>query len=111
MFTIGEFNGRERMTLGVDVVNRAGARILLATGTSKAEVVARWVREARRRGAAWIDETLPVAAIGLDHTVVYLDRAAAAGARPVGVHRGRCTWLPGRPGARRRGTARLATVP
>jgi glucose-6-phosphate isomerase len=82
VFTIGEFNGRDRMTLGVDVVNRAGARILLATGASKADVVARWVRSARQRGAAWIDETLPVAAIGLDHTVVYLDRAAAAALEP-----------------------------
>ena len=82
VFTVGEFNGRDRMTLGVDVVNRAGARIVLATGEAKADVVARWVRGARRRGAAWIDETLPVAAIQLEHTVVYLDRAAAARLEP-----------------------------
>ena len=82
VFTIGEFNGRDRMTLGVDVVNRAGARILLVTGADKADVVARWVRGARRRSAPWIDETLPVAAIELEHTVVYLDRAAAAALEP-----------------------------
>ncbi len=82
VFTIGEFNGRDRMTLSVDVVNRAGARILLATGAAKADVVAQWVHGAQRRGAAWIDESLPVAAIGLDHTVIYLDRAAAAALKP-----------------------------
>ncbi len=79
VFTIGDFNGRSRMTLGVDVVNRAGARIVLVTGAAKADVVARWVRGARRRGSAWIDESLPIAAIALDHTIVYLDPAAAAG--------------------------------
>ena len=82
VFTIGKFNGRDRMTLGVDVVNRAAARIVLVTGGAKADAVARWVRGARRRGSSWIDATLPIAAVELDHTIVYLDRAAAAGLAP-----------------------------
>ena len=82
VFTIGEFNGRSRMTLGVDVVNHAAARIVLVTGAAKADVVARWVRGARRRGAPWIDETLPIAAVELEHTIVYLDPAAAAALDP-----------------------------
>ena len=82
VFTIGEFNGNARMTLGVDVVNNAEARIVLVTGEAKAEVVARWVRGARRRGAPWIDPTLPVAALELEHTIVYLDPAAASALGP-----------------------------
>ncbi|MFK8024103.1 MAG: 6-phosphogluconolactonase [Ilumatobacter sp.] len=80
--TIDEFNGRVRMTLGTSVVNAAGLRVVLATGESKAQVVADWVRRSRQRGEAWIDPALPVAAVEPADTMVFLDEAAGSELAP-----------------------------
>ena len=82
VFAIGEFNGRERMTLGVPVVNAAAERVVLVTGASKAEVVGRWVHGTVERNGAWIDPTLPIAAVEPSSTTVYLDHAAAGALTP-----------------------------
>ncbi|WP_051062923.1 6-phosphogluconolactonase [Ilumatobacter nonamiensis] len=82
VFTIGPFNGRRRMTLGVGVVNAARLRVVLVTGEEKAEAVARWVVGADRHGGAWVDPTLPIAAVRSEDTVVYLDAAAAGELTP-----------------------------
>lgn len=66
---IAEFNGRRRMTLTPLVVNAARRRFVLATGASKAEIVARWVRG---------DRSIPVDRVRRADTAVFLDRAAAA---------------------------------
>lgn len=67
---VGEFNGRSRMTLLPDVVNAATLRVVLATGTNKAEIVRRWLVEG--------DDSLPITHIVDDNTVVFLDHAAAS---------------------------------
>jgi 6-phosphogluconolactonase/glucosamine-6-phosphate isomerase/deaminase len=77
VFTIGEFNGRSRMTLGTDVVNRAGLRVVFVTGSDKAPTIARWVRSASAHGGSRIDPTLPIASVEPDDTVVCLDPGAA----------------------------------
>lgn len=78
VLTVGEFNGRERMTLGVAVVNGARERVILATGTEKAQVIASWVRGLGERDTAWLDPELPVAAVDPVGTTLFLDAAAAA---------------------------------
>jgi len=78
-YVIDEFNGRRRMTLGPSVVNAARARVVLATGVSKADVVARWISIADG-GCAAVDLSLPIAALAPADTVVFLDEGAA-GAR------------------------------
>jgi glucose-6-phosphate isomerase len=75
---VGEFNGRERMTLGVGVVNAAGERVVLATGATKASAVAQWVRGLAAHRGAWLDTDLPIAAVDPVGTTVFLDVAAAA---------------------------------
>ena len=40
---IGEFNGRERMTLTPPVVNAARSRVMLTHGDDKAELIERWM--------------------------------------------------------------------
>lgn len=77
VFTIEEFNGRRRMTLGVDVVNAAATRVVLVAGSNKAEAVARWVRGLADHGVRWVDETLPIAAVDPENTVLFLDAEAA----------------------------------
>ena len=79
VFTIEAFNGRSRMTIGVDVVNAAVERVVLATGANKADAVARWVGAVARRGGGpgWVDVTLPIAAVQSDRTVLFLDAPAA----------------------------------
>jgi 6-phosphogluconolactonase/glucosamine-6-phosphate isomerase/deaminase len=62
------FNGRRRMTLTRGVVNAARARVVLTTGASKADVVARW-----QAG----DATLPVSLVRRGGTVAFLDPGAA----------------------------------
>jgi 6-phosphogluconolactonase/glucosamine-6-phosphate isomerase/deaminase len=64
------FNGRRRMTLTRDVVNAARARVVLTTGASKADVVARW-----QAG----DATLPVSLVRRGGTIAFLDPGAAGG--------------------------------
>lgn len=75
-FVIEAFNGRKRMTLGPRVVNSAACRVVLATGSSKAPVVAAWVALAGT-GEPCIDVSLPIAAVTPRDTVVFLDEAAA----------------------------------
>ena len=77
---IGEFNGRRRMTLTPDVVNQAACRVVLATGASKAEVVAAWVSaiDAAGGGQPPVDTALPITAVSPHNTVVFLDAAAAS---------------------------------
>lgn len=67
---IGDFNGRQRMTLLPDAVNGAAHRIVLATGSSKAETMRRWLVDG--------DQTLPISRVTGDDTIVFLDHAAAA---------------------------------
>jgi len=81
VFVIGAFNGRSRMTLGVDVVNAADERVVLVVGSTKADAVARWVGAVARRGGGpgWVDVTLPIAAVQAERTVLFLDAPAAGG--------------------------------
>ena len=65
-----EYRGTVRMTLTPRVVNRARHRLVLATGRSKAEAVSRWLLD---------DDSLPVARLRRNDTVIVLDRAAASG--------------------------------
>ncbi len=76
-FVVGEFNGRERMTLGADVVNAARHRVVLATGDDKAGPIRRWLADGVSH--ARVDTTLPIAVIEPANTVVFLDRAASSG--------------------------------
>ncbi len=78
VFTVGEYQGRERMTLGRSVVNGACWRVVLATGAGKASVIAQWVNGSRERGESWLDPALPVAALDPENTFVFLDEAAAS---------------------------------
>ncbi|MGA9276267.1 6-phosphogluconolactonase [Ilumatobacter sp.] len=81
VFTISAFNGRRRMTLGVDVVNAAGVRVVLVIGANKADAVGRWIDGHEQHRDRWIDETLPVAALEPVDTIVFLDHAAAGALR------------------------------
>ena len=67
---IGEFNGRERMTMLPSLVNGAGARVILVTGEDKAEVIRRWLVEG--------DTSLPVSNVEQRDTTLHLDHAAAS---------------------------------
>lgn len=78
VFAVGEFNGRDRMTLGPTVVNAARCRVVLATGEQKARVVADWVAGNAERGRAWVDPDLPIATVSPRDTRVFLDGAAAS---------------------------------
>lgn len=70
-----EYRGTVRMTLTPRVVNRARRRLMLVTGVSKAEAVSRWLLD---------DDSLPVARLRRNDTVIVLDRAAASGLPPQG---------------------------
>ena len=75
---VGEFHGRERMTLTGRVVNGARCRVVLATGSEKRPVVERWLEG---------DRSLPIAHVRRSGTWVHLDAAAAPeqhGRIPVG---------------------------
>jgi len=65
---VGEFNGFRRMTLTPPVVNAARARLMLAYGSAKAPMIARWLLR---------DAELPVARVRRSDTWTFLDRAAA----------------------------------
>lgn len=67
--TVAEFNGRERMTLTPIVVNSARCRVVLTVGSSKAEMVQRWMQS---------DPTIPIASVRRRDTIVFLDRDAAS---------------------------------
>ena len=67
--TIGEFNGRRRMTLTPIVVNAARSRLVLTLGSSKAEMVERWMQR---------DPDIPISRVRRTGTVVFLDRDAAS---------------------------------
>ncbi len=74
----GPFNGFLRMTLTPPPVNNAVSRLVLVTGASKANAVARWVEG---------DPSLPVQSVRRTNTTVMLDRHAAAQLGPsVQVH-------------------------
>lgn len=64
------YQGLVRMTLTPPVIDAARARLVLATGDTKAAVVARWLRG---------DATLPIARVPDVGTTAVLDPAAAAG--------------------------------
>ena len=64
-----EYAGRVRMTLTPAVVNAARHRLVLATGSSKAPVVARWMLH---------DSSLPIERVRRTGTAVVLDAAAGA---------------------------------
>lgn len=66
----GEYRGTVRMTLTPRVVNRARRRLVLVAGASKATAVSRWLLD---------DDSLPVARLRRNDTVIVLDRAAASG--------------------------------
>ncbi len=66
---IGEFNGRRRMTLTPKVVNAARSRLVLTLGSSKAEMVERWVEH---------DPDIPIQRVRSTDTIVFLDPEAAA---------------------------------
>ena len=78
VLTVGEYQGRQRMTLGRSVVNRARSRVVLATGASKAPAIAQWVAGVSERGESWLDPALPVAALDPENTYLFLDEAAAS---------------------------------
>ncbi len=61
-----------RMTLTPEVVNGAGARVVLIVGAEKAPAVARWLEG---------QDGLPISRVRSDDTVVVLDPSAAAGLR------------------------------
>jgi 6-phosphogluconolactonase/glucosamine-6-phosphate isomerase/deaminase len=64
-----EFRGFRRMTLTPLVVNNARARMMIATGTSKAPAVRRWLLR---------DRTIPVDRVRRKGTKAFLDAAAAS---------------------------------
>ena len=66
---VGEFSGRRRMTLTPLVVNAARSRVVLTLGSSKAEMVNRWMQR---------DPGIPIALVRREGTVVFLDRDAAS---------------------------------
>jgi 6-phosphogluconolactonase/glucosamine-6-phosphate isomerase/deaminase len=65
---IGEFNGRERMTLTPPIVNAGRSRVMLTHGSDKAELIERWLRG---------DHLLPVTRLKRTGTVLFIDRDAA----------------------------------
>jgi 6-phosphogluconolactonase len=65
----GEYKGRVRMTLTVATVNAARRRLVLATGSTKAPIIERWLLH---------DPALPVTRVCRTGTHVVLDAAAAA---------------------------------
>lgn len=65
----GEYKGRVRMTLTVHSVNAARRRLVLATGSTKAPIIERWLLH---------DPVLPVNRLMRTGTVVVLDTDAAA---------------------------------
>ncbi|MEM1334828.1 MAG: 6-phosphogluconolactonase, partial [Actinomycetota bacterium] len=67
---INDFNGFDRLTLTPAVVEAATHRVVLVTGSSKAEVVRRWLDEG--------DPALPVARLATVNTTVFLDPSAAS---------------------------------
>lgn len=71
----GVFNGRIRMTLTPRVVNRARARMVLVTGTAKAEPLEAWL---------FGNTDLPVRRVRRGDTTVIADEAAAARLPPAG---------------------------
>ncbi|WP_420452957.1 6-phosphogluconolactonase [Ilumatobacter sp.] len=72
---VAEFDGRVRMTLGRPVVDAARCRVVLVAGEAKAPAVERWLGG---RELPAVDTTLPIAAVGPDGTVVFLDHGAAS---------------------------------
>ena len=66
---VDEFNGYRRMTLTPRVVNAARSRFVLAVGSSKADMVVRWMLR---------DPELPIDRVRRSATWVFLDPAAAA---------------------------------
>jgi 6-phosphogluconolactonase/glucosamine-6-phosphate isomerase/deaminase len=65
----GEYKGRVRMTLTVPTINRARRRLVLATGSTKAPVIERWMLH---------DPTLPVDRVSRSDLVLVIDVDAAA---------------------------------
>lgn len=65
---VDEFNGLPRMTLTESVVDRARARVVLATGERKRPVIERWLLG---------DTALPISRVRRADTWAYLDEAAA----------------------------------
>ena len=65
----GEYKGRVRMTLTVHAVNSARRRMVLATGSSKAGIIERWMLH---------DPDLPVNRVNRSGALVVLDSDAAA---------------------------------
>jgi 6-phosphogluconolactonase/glucosamine-6-phosphate isomerase/deaminase len=66
---IGEFNGRNRMTLTPPVVNAGRSRVMLTHGSDRAELIERWLLR---------DPLLPVTRLKRTGTVVFIDPDAAA---------------------------------
>ncbi|MFT6811891.1 MAG: 6-phosphogluconolactonase/glucosamine-6-phosphate isomerase/deaminase [Ilumatobacter sp.] len=66
---VGDFNGRGRMTLTPEPVNRARGRLILTTGKSKADMVRRWLER---------DRSTPVSHVRRSGTTLFIDAAAAA---------------------------------
>ncbi|MGB0113850.1 MAG: 6-phosphogluconolactonase [Ilumatobacteraceae bacterium] len=64
-----EFHGLRRMTITPRVVNGARARLVLATGSSKAPMIERWLLR---------DPSLPIDRVRRAGTWAFLDAAAAA---------------------------------
>lgn len=69
---VGTFHGRPRMTLTRSVVNGARCRVVLATGSAKRPMIARWFL---------LDPDLPITAVRRTDTWVFLDPPAAPDAR------------------------------
>ena len=67
---VDEFNGCRRMTLTPRVVNAARSRFVLAMGSSKADIVVRWMSG---------DPELPIDRVRRSATLAFLDPAAAGG--------------------------------
>jgi 6-phosphogluconolactonase/glucosamine-6-phosphate isomerase/deaminase len=66
---IGEFNGRERMTLTPPVVNAGRSRVMLTFGHDKSELIERWLLR---------DPELPVTHLRRTGTLLFIDPAAAS---------------------------------
>lgn len=65
----GSYKGRVRMTLTVPTVNAARHRLVLATGSTKATIIERWMLR---------DDALPIDRVSRTHTLVVLDQPAAS---------------------------------
>ena len=66
---VGDFNGRDRMTLTPGPINGARSRLLLTTGLEKADIVRRWIGR---------DASIPAGFVRRSATTVFLDRDAAS---------------------------------